>query len=351
MTCISQLPRSVKSISRHFDRLLRHRKEKMATRPAAKAGEWYTGNAVDLDSQLNEFLAGVPETIDGSTLPIPGARMIIAPHAGYRYSGKCAAWAYSCLDVSRAKRVFVLGPAHAYYLEGCAVTTFTNYATPLGDLVVDQDTVQRVKEAGDMADIPRRRDTDEHSLEMHMPYVYKCCQRTFGSPDKFPAIVPMLVGDNDRAEEKEVGRVLLPYLKDAENAFIISSDFCHWGDHFRYMVYAADNDMGRLTSLSRFDAEPVGPPIHETIRLLDEAAMDAVRSGKHDAFVDNLKQTKNTVCGRHPIGVAMAALELLGREAGDKTKQGFSIVQYVRNNLVRKPSDFSVSYVSAYAVL
>lgn len=323
----------------------------MSTRHAGKAGSWYVASPDELGSELDEYLSKVPNMIDGSSLPIRGARIIIAPHAGYTFSGPCAAWAYKCLDLSKVKRVFVLGPSHTYYLDGCAVTTYDKYATPFGDFTVDRDVIQRVKGAGQMADIPKSRDSAEHSLEMHLPYLYKRCEETFGSPDQFPAIVPILIGDNDRDEEKNVGRILVPYLKDEGNAFIISSDFCHWGANFQYMVYSPENNPTKLVNLRRSDSRPTGAPIHETIRLLDEAAMDAVKSGSHDAFVDNLEQTKNTVCGRHPIGVAMAALELLAKETNDDTKGRFKITQYQRSNLVDKPSDFSVSYVSAYAVL
>lgn len=275
-------------------------------------------------------------------------------HAGYEYSGPCAAWSYRCLDLSGVKRVFVLGPSHTYYLEGCALTTFARYATPYGPLTVDRDTVRRLKAKGRMGDMPEANDVNEHSLEMHMPYLYKRCQETFGSPEAFPTIVPLLVGDSSDAGEKETGRLLLPYLKDPENAFIISSDFCHWGSHFRYTVYAPDSDLASLKSLRKTDEPPDGQPIHETIRLLDEAAMEAIRSGSHDAFVANLAQTHNTVCGRHPIGVAMAALELLtekSTEGAEEAKGRFNMVQYQRSNLVQTPADFSVSYVSAYAVI
>ncbi|KAG5935200.1 hypothetical protein E4U53_000489 [Claviceps sorghi] len=323
----------------------------MAVRQAGKAGSWYVASPDELEIELEDYLSGVPDTIDGSSLPIKGARIVIAPHAGYAYSGPCAAWAYKCLDLTTAKRVFVLGPSHTYFLRGCAVSKYEKYATPFGDFTVDRDVIQRVKEAGQMDDIPKTRDLAEHSLEMHLPYLYKRCEETFGSPEKFPSIVPILIGDNDRDEERNVGRLLAPYLKDEENAFVISSDFCHWGAHFQYMVYSPENDPTKLVNLRRSDGRPVGAPIHETIRLLDEAAMDAVKSGRHDAFVDNLKQTKNTVCGRHPIGVAMAALEALGKDGHDDGKARFKITQYQRSNLVEMPSDFSVSYVSAYAVL
>ncbi|KAF4470776.1 hypothetical protein FALBO_2328 [Fusarium albosuccineum] len=323
----------------------------MATRPAKKAGLWYNGDPKVLKQELQEYLAAVPESVDEVPVPIPGARVVIAPHAGYDYSGPCAAWAYKSLDLSQAKRVFVLGPSHTYYLEGCAVSVFGEYETPFGNLVVDQEMVQEVKEAGAMDDIFRLKEVQEHSLEMHMPYLYLRCEETFGSPDKFPKIVPLLIGDNKGPEEKAVGEVLLPYLKDTENAFIISSDFCHWGPDFGYTVYSKSNSPGDLVPLGETDPVPSGPPIHETIRVIDEAAMDAIKSGSHDAFRASLEETGNSVCGRHPIGVVMAALELLVKEPEYKDKGRLSIIQYNRSNLVRRPNEFSVSYVSAYAVV
>ncbi|KAH6900045.1 MEMO1 family [Thelonectria olida] len=322
----------------------------MTTRPAAKAGEWYLEDPEDLRAMLEDALAAVPGTVDGTSVPIPGARIVIAPHAGYSFSGACAAWAYKTLDLSNAKRVFVLGPSHTYYLEGCGSTTFGKYATPLGNLTIDQSTAKAIKEAAKMEDMPQRNEVKEHSLEMHMPYLYLRLEQTFRSEDRFPPIVPILVGSNNGREEKAIGRALLPYLKDPDNAFIISSDFCHWGSHFSYMVYSPTNSPSDLTNLRARDPKPNGPPIHETIRAIDEAAMDAVKSGSHDAFLNNLKQTKNTVCGRHPIGVMMAALELLRNEPGYENKGFFKIVQYDRSSFVESPRDSSVSYVSAYAV-
>ncbi|KAF7544125.1 hypothetical protein G7Z17_g10201 [Cylindrodendrum hubeiense] len=323
----------------------------MATRPAGKAGAWYNGSPTRLKRQLEEFMETVPDSIDGVQVPIPGARIVIAPHAGYDYSGACAAWAYKTLDLSRAKRVFVLGPSHTYYLEGCAATTFKKYATPFGDLTIDQETAQKLKEVIGMDNMPKDNEIEEHSLEMHMPYLYLRLQQTFDSPDQFPKIVPLLIGSNNGDAEKAVGRALLPYIKDPDNAFIVSSDFCHWGSHFRYMVYSPTSSPSNLIKLQKGDPKPTGRPIHETIRAVDEAAIDAVKSGSHDAFLDNLQQTRNTVCGRHPIGVMMAALELLREEPGFNDKGLFSIVQYDRSDhSVELPSQSSVSYVSAYAV-
>ncbi|KAL7793241.1 MEMO1 family [Trichoderma ceciliae] len=298
----------------------------MDTRPASKAGQWYEQIPIDLAKDIKK-------------------------HAGYSYSGETAAWAYSCLDLSKAKRVFILGPSHTYGFSGCAVTTFSKYGTPFGDFTVDRDTIERVKEAGGMKDMPPSSDVAEHSLELHLPLLYKRCEQTFKSPDDFPKVVPLIVGSTSRADEKDIGRLLLSYLKDEENAFIISSDFCHWGTRFDYAVYTPDGDLGSLVTLHDHSPKPAGPPIYETIRLVDEAAMEAVKSGSHDAFFDNMKHTGNTVCGRHPIGIAMAALELYAKELSDENKSRFRVVKYDRSSEVVLPDDSSVSYVSAYAVL
>jgi MEMO1 family protein len=279
---------------------------------------------------------------------------VLTSHAGYRYSGPCAAWAYKSLDLSKAKRVFVLGPSHTFYLEGCAITSFKEFATPLGNLTVDEATVATLRSKDEIPEIPRRNDMDEHSLEMHLPYLYKRLSETFASPAEFPTIVPLLVGSNDGPEEKEIGRLLAPYVRDPTNAFIISSDFCHWGRHFSYRPYSATADAAStLQRLGNSSPTPTGRPIHETIKALDQLAMDAIATGRHDAFVDAIDRTGNTVCGQHPIGVMMAALETLAAEDADGATAGkykFEFVQYQRSNLVVSPQDYSVSYVSAYAI-
>ncbi|KAK9802508.1 hypothetical protein SCARD494_00441 [Seiridium cardinale] len=312
------------------------------TRPASHADSWYEADPAVLSRDLDEWLAEVPDTLDNQSTPIPGARVVIAPHAGYIYSGPCAAWAYKSLDLSRSKRIFVLGPSHRYYLKGCALTRFAAYATPLGDLVVDKDVTKALRDTGKFSDIrviagsgrkeETNYDVEEHSLEMHLPYIYKRCSQTFSSAAEHPTIIPILVGDNNSAEEKAFGELLAPYLEDPDNAFVISSDFCHWGRRFGYSPYKK------------------GAPIHEYIKDIDHQAIHAIEGGKHDDFVENLAETGNTVCGRHPIGVTMAALEVLAKDRPDQGKYRFKFVQYDRNDLVNTMNDSSVSYASAYAV-
>jgi AmmeMemoRadiSam system protein B len=292
-------------------------------------------------------------------------------HAGYRYSGPCAAWAYKTLDLRHAKRVFVLGPSHTYYLRGSALTTFSKYETPFGDLAVDKETIKELCNTRSFANIPSRNDVEEHSLEMHMPYLYKRLEQTFGKdPAAFPPIVPILVGSGDETEEKEMGEILAPYLQKPENAFIISSDFCHWGSNFSYRPHCSPAELAmvlspdtppvngkrvRLTDV-RFKVEnvtktPEHGHIHECIKNVDYVAIQAVESGVHAKFVDVLDRTGNTVCGQHPIGVIMAALEILRGQELEDGKGMFKFVQYQRSNLVQRRQDMSVSYCAAYAVL
>ena len=205
---------------------------------------------------------------------------------------------------------------------------------------------------------------DEHSLELHLPYLWKRLEQTFGADSStFPPIVPILVGDGSCEQEKSIGKLLAPFLKDPENAFIVSSDFCHWGSRFRYRPHLTDgvirnmDDRGSESSLELRSetlekmAGPQGLPIHEVIRVLDEMAMDTIKTGVHAAFYNTVQETQNTVCGRHPIGVVVAALEMLKKDGLEKEKGLFRFVQYQRSNLVESSRDFSVSYVSAYAVV
>lgn len=157
-----------------------------------------------------------------------------------------------------------------------------------------------------------------------------------------------MVGNTDAAAEARYGALLAPYLADPSNIFVISSDFCHWGARFRYTYYqspdGAEGIMLRTNSKVLRDY-----PIHKSIAEVDLESMDAVESGSHRKFLDQLKDTGNTVCGRHPIGLFMAAVE---KAEGFNEGQGrFKFLRYERSSLVTDVKDSSVSYCSAFAVL
>lgn len=153
--------------------------------------------------------------------------------------------------------------------------------------------------------------------------------------------------------EKAFGALLAPYLADPSNIFVVSSDFCHWGSRFSYTYYLppGTSDPSKGVSLRRKD-QPKDTPIYESISRIDKLSMQGIESGEYDAFLATLRETGNTVCGRHPIGVIMAAIEVLKKEGvTEKDKGKFQFVRYERSSEVVDASDSSVSYASAFAVI
>lgn len=153
---------------------------------------------------------------------------------------------------------------------------------------------------------------------------------------------------------------------DPRTLFVISSDFCHWGTRFQYTHYLPPltdgNPLEGGYSLSRTSPGPdSAQPIHQSIRQLDEYGMNTIafesQQGKtagdaHDQFSAYLKTTKNTICGRHPIGVllaAMARLELDGAAGWDRARLQW--VRYEQSSECLTLKDSSVSYASAYVCL
>lgn len=306
--------------------------------------------------------------------------LICASHAGYEYSGPAAAWAYKSLDFSLSyvpfprsvavvpypdilsslllrKRIFLLGPSHHFFLSGCALSRCTQYATPFGPLSIDTILTEALHSTSRFTKMSRETDENEHSLELHLPYIYKMLSRSFPSSDLFPPLIPILVGATSPSSERIYGRLLAPYLADPTSIFIISSDFCHWGNRFSYTYYlpsssSAPADGFALRSSKQKNETLIDPPIYESIARLDKFSMNAIETGSHERFMQNLKDTGNTVCGRHPIGVLMAAIEVLHDEGKLRQDLGkLRFVRYERSGDVKSIKDSSVSYASGFAVL
>ena len=357
----------------------------MAVREAEHAGSWYSDNGPQLAQQLDYWLSQVP-----SDLPNPGARVVIAPHAGYAYSGPCAGWAYRCLDLSKAKRIFILHPSHHKHLSTAALPTVQAYQTPLSDdpLPLDHETIQQLSTASTRSadgrtirftTMSKEVDEAEHSCEMQLPYIHRLLQKLYPSKptSSYPPLVPIMIGGTTPDTERALGNILAPYIADESNAFAISSDFCHWGGRFSYTYYVSDapspatsplslpnppsgsgTDENLHTSLSagtslRSSSKLTLPRIFESIAHVDRACMCAIATGSHEQFLGVLQRTGNTICGRHPIGVFMAGLQAVnGEEVKEAAKeQRFKFIRYERSSDVISVKDSSVSYVSAYAVL
>jgi len=184
-------------------------------RPPAVAGRFYPARITELRHQLDAFIP----SIDVSKQPHP--KVLIAPHAGYIYSGAVAGKAYAHLSGLRGQisRVVLLGPAHYVRLRGLAVPEADTFATPLGTVPVNQDALQAIANLPQViqSDIPHE---PEHSLEVHLPFL----QRMLGDF----SVVPLLVGD---ATYAEVAEVLERLWGGPETLIVISTDLSHYLDY------------------------------------------------------------------------------------------------------------------------
>ena len=134
-----------------------------ARRPT-HAGSWYSNDSAKLSHELTANLADAQATCGT-------ARAIIAPHAGFSYSGPTAAWAYKHIERGSIRRVFLLGPSHHVYIPRCSLTTCSEYSTPLGPIRIDGDMCKELRSTGFFDDMAKRTDEEEHSLELHLPYM------------------------------------------------------------------------------------------------------------------------------------------------------------------------------------
>ena len=286
-------------------------------RKALHAGSWYTDKSEVLEKQLRTYL----ESAQPGTLKkvAPGGRLraLIGPHAGYSYSGKTAAYGYVDIDPTQVKKIFLLGPSHHVYLDGCAVSGAKKYETPIGDIEVDNEVCRALERTGHFQRMNLRVDEEEHSLEMHLPYIAHVMKG-----HEF-TLVPIMVGAIDAKSEQLYGKVLSEYFDKPGHLFIISSDFCHWGKRFRFTFF--DKSQGQIWN---------------SIETLDKMGMKLIEKKSAQEFRTYLEDYGNTICGRHPISVF---LQVVNHSETAEIK----FVHYEQSSKCHSMSDSSVSYASA----
>lgn len=160
-------------------------------------------------------------------------------------------------------------------------------------------------------------------------------------------IVPILVGSISERKEQMYGEILAEYLENPENLFIVSSDFCHWGSRFKYTYYTKTNDDDHPIQLGRMNEYQISRPIHESIKELDHRAINTLESLSFSDFQTYLGKTRNTICGRHPIAVLLASLEIIGKKK-EFSNQTLKCIKYDQSNPCKRYEESSVSYASIY---
>ena len=186
----------------------------MTEQQANVAGLFYPADAAQLAAQVDSSLG------KAKLAPVT-PKAVIAPHAGYVYSGDIAGAAYRLLGRRKGeiRRVVLMGPNHRAPVRGVALSPADTWRTPLGALAVDRagrDALARQQGVS----VAAEPFTGEHSLETHLPFIH----RALGEVE----ILPMLVGD---APEAQVSSVLEQLWGGPETAIVVSSDLSHFHDY------------------------------------------------------------------------------------------------------------------------
>ncbi len=207
-------------------------------RPPAVAGSFYPDEADVLKSMVRALLGGVDASGAGDPLGL------IAPHAGYMYSGPVAASAFAQIAAARRSftRVLLIGPPHYVPVAGIAASSAESFATPLGDVAVDQAAVASLVDAG-LASYDDRAHAPEHSLEVELPFL----QAVLGGF----TLIPLLVGDAARQQVADViGKVM-----DPRTLLVVSTDLSHYLSDRK----AKARDLATASTIERLDDSTLGP--------------------------------------------------------------------------------------------
>ena len=301
-------------------------------RRAHHAGSWYMDEEKELRESLEDFLRDASTT---TTTLSTAVRALIVPHAGYSYSGPTAAYAYAALrqELARSdtpiRKILVLHPSHKLHLpQQCAVSQASILHTPLGDLRVDDELRHEILRLNhdstsgatkqQFTVMSASDDEREHSGEMQYPYL-ACCIPT----NKNITVLPVMCGSLSTESETFFGERLREIIHRPEIITIISTDFCHWGHRFDYQP-TPNSSM----------------PIHDFIEQMDRRGMDLIAAQEPGAFAMYLKETRNTICGRHAVAVWMRAV-------ASNSSLSVDFVRYAQSSPSTTLSDSSVSYAAA----
>ncbi|MDH5719900.1 MAG: AmmeMemoRadiSam system protein B [Spirochaetia bacterium] len=205
-------------------------------RQPAVAGIFYPGVPDELKNAINGYCEKSEEI-----KKIPKA--VISPHAGYMYSGVVAAQGYSFLKNNKNlyKKIFIIGPSHRHSFYGIALHSAEKFATPLGEVPVDQDIKKELLKYSEVS-IEDKAHSAEHSVEVQIPFL-----QYFLEDFK---IIPMVTGG---LKNNEVSKIIKAFWKEKDVFFIVSSDLSH------YLKYDETQKKDNETSLfiENFESEKI----------------------------------------------------------------------------------------------
>ncbi len=277
-------------------------------REPAAAGRFYPDDQGQLQAMLDDFRPTLPPGARDSSR----TRAIIVPHAGYKYSGKTAANAFSRLSPDYCKRAIVIGPSHHVSFHGISIAPFDQYRTPLGCVDIDMTECHRILHTGGV--FLQREDVHryEHAIEVELPFLQ----------DTIPGcrLVPLVVGELSWDEVDAVAEKLVDSWNE-DTVIVVSSDFTHYGRAFDYCPFSIRDAAIELEKL-------------------DRGAISLILEAKTDGFLKYVENTGATICGRLPIAILLAMI------AKSEEDVAVELLSYTNSGEVLKNYEQAVGYAA-----
>ncbi|OGP68705.1 MAG: AmmeMemoRadiSam system protein B [Deltaproteobacteria bacterium RBG_16_44_11] len=264
-----------------------------AVRKSAIAGSWYPGNPSVLRSDIEKYFHAVGKfELEGDIVGI------VAPHAGYVYSGQIAAYAYKLICGKNYDVVIIIGPSHRHAFHGVSIYGRGGYETPLGIVPVDDVLALDIKALSKIIqDIPAAH-LQEHSVEIQLPFL----QVALGHF----RFVPLVMGDQSVDTCRELAEVIYQATRGKKILVVGSSDLSHFHSY------------------------------NEATKL-DAIALQRLKDADAEGLLQSLADEDTEACGGGPMAVAMLTARKMGANrarflkyanSGDVTGDKSSVVGY-----------------------
>lgn len=235
---------------------------------------------------------------------------LVAPHAGYPYSGKVAAKAYKLLEGEEYDTVVLISPSHTVFFQGSSVFTGGGYQTPLGLVETDKALAHRIAEIHPLVYASSQGHATgstrgEHALEVHLPFL----QVVLGNFK----MVGIVMGDQEEGSIAALGEVLATALKGRNSLMIASTDLSHFHSQ-------------------------------KQANMLDGVVRKAIESFDPETLLEIIEDGEGEACGGGPVAAVMTAARRLG-------SRELRVLDYATSG--EASGDFSevVGYLSAVMVM
>lgn len=212
----------------------------MKIRKPAVAGMFYPADRNELLYLLDALFRSAEETAEKRDLPVSG---IIAPHAGYVYSGKTAAYAYNTVLGKSFDTVVVVSPSHREYFPGVSIYDGDAFETPLGIIEIDEEKRKELVYNSKYIFSAEQGHRGEHALEVHLPFLQYALKNDF-------KLLPIVMGDQKGGYIDELAEKLAG-IYDENMLFVASTDLSHY--YPRSIAEELDSNVERRINNFQFE--------------------------------------------------------------------------------------------------